>query len=131
MKSLWEFQGIASLSEDPIVGATKNGKNMVRFRVGCKKDFGDEWNNATIYCYGKLAEFASKYYTKGTKIYVKGSVSAGAYVNKEGKPVGTLNVTATDILTIATKRSDADDSGLNIPEGFTNVSNLGDDGLPF
>ena len=41
-----------------------------------------EWHNITIW--GKLAEVAEKYVTKGTQLYVEGKIKTEKYTDKEG-----------------------------------------------
>lgn len=41
-----------------------------------------EWHNITIW--GKLAEVAEKYVTKGTPLYVEGKIKTEKYTDKEG-----------------------------------------------
>lgn len=46
--------------------------------------------NCTVF--GKGAEFAEKYLTKGTKIAVTGRIQTGSYTNQEGQTVYTTDV---------------------------------------
>ena len=42
--------------------------------------------------FGKTAEFAEKYFRKGTKILISGRIQTGSYTNKDGNKVYTTDV---------------------------------------
>ena len=68
--------------------------------------------------YGRTAETVQKWVRKGSKLLIEGTPSANAYVNKEGKAVASLRVSATNIEFIGSReRSEDVGSG----EGFENV----------
>jgi single-strand DNA-binding protein len=46
---------------------------------------------------GRTAETVLKWVKKGSKLLVEGTPSANAYINKEGKAVATLRVSASNI----------------------------------
>ncbi len=81
--------------------------------------------------FGKAAEFAEKYFHKGTKIAVTGRIQTGSYTNKEGAKVYTTEVVIEEQEFAESKSSQsnsdgfagvapsgADDGFLNIPEGI-------------
>lgn len=43
-------------------------------------------------CFGKSADFAKNYLSKGTKVAVTGRIQTGSYKNKEGQTVYTTDV---------------------------------------
>lgn len=45
----------------------------------------------------KLADLCDQYLAKGRKVAVNGRMSAGAYTNNEGNPVGQLQIEADEI----------------------------------
>lgn len=47
--------------------------------------------------FGRLAEFAEKYLTKGTKIVLVGRLATGSYTNRDGIRVYTTDVIADEI----------------------------------
>ena len=49
-----------------------------------------------IVAFGKSAEFASKYFAKGTKVVITGRIQTGSYTNKDGQKVYTTDVVAED-----------------------------------
>ena len=90
--------------------------------------------------FGKNAEFAEKYLTKGKKIAVVGRIQTGSYTKQDGTKAYTTDVvveeqefvesrTAENTQQTNTQRADGltvDQNGfMDIPDGFE------DDGLPF
>lgn len=69
--------------------------------TGPKNNQKTDW--LEISCNGKTAEVVQTYVRKGTKLLVEGTPSANAYINKEGKPVATLRVSANNIEFIGSK----------------------------
>lgn len=88
--------------------------------------------------FGKLGEFAEKYFKKGQRVLVSGRIQTGSYTNKDGQKVYT-----TDILIATQEFADGKGAGggqtnsrpstssasadgfMNIPDG------VDDEGLPF
>jgi single-strand DNA-binding protein len=83
--------------------------------------------------FGKTAEFAEKYFKKGTKIAISGRIQTGSYTNKEGAKVYTTEVVVEEQEFAESKNansgssfgegrptpSDADASGfMDIPDGI-------------
>lgn len=90
--------------------------------------------------FGKSAEFAQKYLTKGKKIAIVGRIQTGSYTKQDGTKTYTTDVvveeqefvesrTAENTQQTNTQRADGltvDQNGfMDIPDGFE------DDGLPF
>ena len=50
-----------------------------------------------ISCNGRTAETVQKWVKKGSKLLIEGTPSANAYINKEGKAVASLRVSASNI----------------------------------
>lgn len=85
-----------NVGKDPESRADQNGTQFVTFSLAISvgKDKTD-W--VEISCNNKLADIARNYIKKGSKILVDGFPSVGAYINKEGKAVGSLRVFANNI----------------------------------
>lgn len=82
----------------PELKSTKSGTPVTSFHLAV--DRGDKENNTDfipVVAYGKLAEFASKYLTKGRLISVRGSIRQNDYTDKEGKKRTSFNVKADEI----------------------------------
>ena len=142
------------LTRDPEVRYTQGENQMAiaRFTLAVDRRFnrnGDENTADFISCvsFGKTAEFAEKYFRKGTKIAVTGRIQTGSYTNKDGVKVYTTDVVVEEQEFAESKNSNnnsgdsygnsfgggnsqsaapmaADDGFMNIPDGI-------DEELPF
>ncbi len=90
--------------------------------------------------FGKTAEFAEKYFKKGTKIALEGHVQTGSYTNKDGVKVYTTEVIVEQVEFAESKGSgigDSGNSGRPAPsqaagDGFMNIPDgIDDEELPF
>ena len=86
------------LVRDPEVRWSTGDKQfcVARYTLACDRRYKREGepNADYIPCvvYGKSAEFAEKYFRKGTKISVCGHIQTGSYTNKDGQKVYTTEV---------------------------------------
>lgn len=107
--------------------ATKNGKQEADF-ISCV-------------CFGRAAEFAEKYLSKGMKIAVAGRIQTGSYTNRDGNKVYTTDVVVENHYFCESKGSGAENqpsgSGIKKTEpqvdadGFMNIPDGIDEELPF
>ena len=106
------------LTRDPEVRYTQ-GENQLaiaRFTLAVDRRFnrnGDENTADFISCvsFGKTAEFAEKYFRKGTKIAVTGRIQTGSYTNKDGVKVYTTEVVVEEQEFAESKNSNGGNSG--------------------
>lgn len=85
---------IGRLTRDPEIsqGSVTVGKYTLAVDRRYKKDGEQTANFINCTVFGKSAEFAQKYFHKGTKLAVCGRLQTGSYTNKEGKNVYTWTV---------------------------------------
>jgi single-strand DNA-binding protein len=126
------------LGRDPEGRHSPSGEWFVTFtvavNVGTKTNPRTDW--VDVACNGKLAEIAQTYLKKGTKVLIEGFPAATAYVNKEGKPIATLRVTARTMEILSSKDSGAIDNSnahdkeepMSHEEDFSHISS---DDIPF
>lgn len=88
-------------------------------------------------CFGKNAEFMEKYFRKGMKIAVKGSIQTGSYTNKDGHKIYTTDIIVEEQEFVESKnqssgaeKSNAEPSKDN-GDGFMNIPDGIDESLPF
>ncbi len=90
--------------------------------------------------FGRQAEFAEKYFRKGTKIAITGRIQTGSYTNKEGQRVYTTDVVVEEQEFAESKAASAENgfqaadrpSPSNaIGDGFMNIPDGIDEELPF
>ncbi len=103
-----------NVGRDPESRFLPSGESFVAFSLavttGPKNNQKTDW--LEISCNGKTAELVQAYVRKGSKLLVEGTPSAGAYINKEGKPVATLRVYANNIEFLSSKDSRSEEAGL-------------------
>ena len=90
--------------------------------------------------FGRNAEFAQKYLTKGKKIAVVGRIQTGSYTKQDGTKAYTTDVVVEEQEFVESKASENTNSSDNSKskevykdsDGFMNIpDNLEDDELPF
>jgi single-strand binding protein len=90
--------------------------------------------------FGKLGEFAEKYFKKGQRVLVSGRIQTGSYTNKDGQKVYTTDVYVNnqEFADGKTGGSDGNQTGSRPTpsnartDGFMNIpDDIEDDGLPF
>lgn len=89
------------LGADPELRYTQGGHAVTRFNLAVERNMGKdrekETDWLTVVAWGKRAEFAAEYLSKGRKILVQGNLKTGSYTNKDGFEVKTVEVQAEDI----------------------------------
>lgn len=82
---------VGRLGRDPEVKRTPSGKAVANFSVATDEVFKDhageqqkrtEWHR--IVAWGRLAEIVEQYVTKGTQVYVEGSIRSRKYEGRDG-----------------------------------------------
>ena len=89
--------------------------------------------------FGRNAEFAQKYLTKGKKIAIVGRIQTGSYTNRDGQKVYTTDVVVEEQEFVESKASEHSENSSNKSDGlhkdsdgFMNIpDDLEDDELPF
>lgn len=108
-----------NVGRDPESRYAPSGESFVTFSLavttGSKDNQKTDW--LEISCNGRTAETVQKWVRKGTKLLVEGTPSANAYVNKEGKAVATLRVSASNIEFIGS-REKTEDASVDNSGGF-------------
>ena len=88
---------IGRLTADPEIKHTQSGTAMVRFSIAVDRNYtkqGEEKQADFINCvaWDKKAEFICKYFSKGQKIALTGSIRTGSYTDKDGNKRNTVDV---------------------------------------
>jgi len=104
---------IGNLGRDPEVRYIRDGTAVANLRLATSESWNDangqkqertEWHR--IVAWGKLAEIAKEYMTKGRQIYVEGRLQTRSWDDREGNKRYTTEVRADQMLMLGT-RSDA------------------------
>ena len=119
---------IGNLVRDPESRSLPTGVNLCTFTVAVNGR-KDEVSFFRVTTWRGLAENCQRFLAKGRKVGVIGAVSLNTYTAKDGTTKASLEVNADEVEFLGGNRSDADDTGLKVPEGFTPVDPGSD--LPF
>ena len=100
MASLNKVILIGNLGKDPEERFFTDGSPVTNFSIACTEKYKDktgeqkeltEWVN--IVTFGKLAEIAGKYLSKGSSVYIEGKLKTDKYTDKNG-----IERTATKVI---------------------------------
>lgn len=104
---------VGNLGKDPELRYTPQGNAVCNFSVATnekRRDKSGEMQDVTtwfrITLWGKQAENASKYLTKGSPIYIEGRLKVEEWADRDGKNRYTLDIQATDMQFLGNNRSD-------------------------
>jgi single-strand DNA-binding protein len=81
---------VGNLGRDPEMRSTQGGQPVANFSVATSRKFKDkdgnrqeqtEWHN--VVCFGRQAEIAGQYLTKGKKVFIEGRLQTRNWDDKE------------------------------------------------
>ncbi|MGI9107006.1 MAG: single-stranded DNA-binding protein [Pyrinomonadaceae bacterium] len=133
---------VGNLGRDPELRYTPQGTPVCSFTLATnekRKDRAGENQDVTTWfrvtLWGRQAETASQYLSKGRPVYLEGRLRVEEWTDKDGRQRYTLEVHATDMQFIGGKSDDGsssnirpDASGSGTPEPSADIS---DDDIPF
>ena len=132
---------IGRLTRDPEVRYSQGAQStsVARYTLAVNRKFkkDDEAAADFISCvaFGKVADFAEKWFHKGTKVSVVGRIQTGSYTNKEGQKVYTTDVIVEEQEFAESKASGGSSQPEPTPhpcgDGFMNIPDGIDEELPF
>jgi single-strand DNA-binding protein len=104
---------VGNLGRDPELRYTPQGTPVCSFSLATnerRKDKTGEMQDQTTWfrvtLWGRQAETASQYLTKGRPVYIEGRLRVEEWTDRDGKPRHTLEVHATDMQFIGGGRSE-------------------------
>lgn len=109
-----KVQLIGNLGNAPEVKTLESGKKMVRFSVATHESYrnakGEKvtetlWHN--LVAWGKIAEIAEKFLTKGKEIAIEGKLIHRSYNDKEGNKKYVTEVQVNELLLLGAKTTEA------------------------
>ena len=126
------------LTKEPEVRTTQSGLTVAKYTLAVDRRFKKDGEPTAdfIRCvaFGKGAEFAEKWLSKGIKIAISGRIQTGSYQDKDGKTVYTTDV-IIDSQEFAESKSSNDANRPEAPDpgddDFITVDGSLDDELPF
>lgn len=96
---------IGNLGNNPEVVKLENGKKLVKFSVATNEAYrnasGDvvkdtQWH--AVVAWGKIAEIAEKYLSKGSEVAIEGKLTSRSYEDKEGIKRYVTEVNCNELL---------------------------------
>lgn len=127
---------IGRLCADPEVRWTQGSPSMAiaKFTLAVDRRIKKEGEQSAdfINCvaFGKTAEFAEKYLSKGTKIALEGRWQTGSYQNKDGQKIYT-NECMVDAVEFAESKKTEGQTPANEGEFMNLPTDISEDDLPF
>lgn len=112
-------------------GGQDNSTAITRFTLAV--DDGKDTDFINIKCFGRTAEWAQKWLSKGSKAEVTGKIKTGSYESQRtGGKVYYTEVVANSV-EFGESKAEAEARGQQLPEsdGFMNIPEGADEELPF
>ncbi|PKK95813.1 MAG: single-stranded DNA-binding protein [Tenericutes bacterium HGW-Tenericutes-4] len=124
---------IGNLTKDPEITSTTGGVSVTKFTVAVSRKFKNaegEYESDFINCvaWRNTAEFVHKYFKKGQKLAVIGSIQTRNYDAQDGTKRYVTEVVAEEVEFVE-KRSTGDNGG--IQKEVDKLEPIEDDTLPF
>ena len=118
---------VGRLTKDPELRSTPSGVNVCSFSVACDRRFvkeGEERKADFINCivWRQTAEFVSKYFRKGHRIALEGSLQTRDYTDKDGKKCYVTEVVVGDVEFCQSKSENTTDSNFASNTASTNYT---------
>jgi len=105
-----KVQLIGNLGNAPEVKTLDSGKKMARFSIATNESYRNakgekitetQWHN--IIAWGKVAELAEKYLTRGKEVMIEGKLVNRNYTDKEGNKKYITEVQLSELLLLGEK----------------------------
>lgn len=128
---------IGRLTADPELRRTQSGLVTTRFTVAVDRRFAKQGEEKqtdfiNIVAWRQTAEFICKYFSKGQRIALTGSIQTGSYTDSEGKKRSTFDVIADNVEFCDSKNSQKTDTKSIEVENTADFERMPDDkDLPF
>ena len=113
---------VGNLGRDPEVRYIKDGTPVANLRLATSETWNDqngqrqertEWHR--IVAWGKLAEIAKEYMSKGRQIYVEGKLQTRSWDDREGNKRYTTEVKADQIIMLGSRGDSAGSRDVSAP----------------
>lgn len=134
---------IGRLTENPELRKTSSDISVTRFSIAVDRPYKSGEDKQTdfinISAWRGTAEFITRYFTKGQRIAIEGSLRMNKFTDKDGNNRTSYEVVANNVHFVESKRENA--NGENVPSQTENGSQnentadfvevTSDDDLPF
>jgi len=115
---------VGNLGRDPELRATPSGQQVASFSLATNRKWKDrdgnrqektEWHN--IKCWGRQAEVAGQYLTKGRQIYVEGRLETSSWEDRQSGEKKYRTEIICENFQMLGQRGDSAGGGFQAPEG--------------
>jgi single-strand DNA-binding protein len=105
-----KVQLIGNLGSNPEIKTLDGGKKLARFSIATNETYRNakgekvtetQWHN--LVAWGKVAEIAEKYLSKGSEIAIEGKLTNRSYNDKEGNKKYITEVQVNEVLMLGEK----------------------------
>lgn len=136
---------IGNLGRDPEVRATQTGSSVVKLNLATTRKWTDrntnerreetEWHNIVVF--GRQADIAAQYLTKGRQIYVEGRLKTDSWEDKQSGEKKYRTEIVCENFQMLGKRDEGSGGGGGFrpgpdpDQGDTSNFSQGDDDIPF
>ena len=109
-----KVQLIGNLGNNPEIRTTESGKKMARFSIATDETYrtakGDKvtetlWHN--LIAWGKVADIAEQYLSKGSEVAIEGKLINRNYLDKDGNKRYVTEVQVNEVLMLGDKKKKA------------------------
>ena len=106
-----KVQLIGNLGNTPEIRTIESGKKMARFSIATNETYRNakgekitetQWHN--IIAWGKVADIAEQFLSKGSEVAIEGKLVNRNYIDKEGNKRFITEVVVNEILMLGDKR---------------------------
>lgn len=106
-----KVQLVGNLGSNPEVKTTESGKKLAKISIATNESYRNakgekvtetQWHN--VIAWGKTAEIAEKYLSKGIEIMIEGKLVNKQYTDKDGVKRYSTEVQASDLLILSKKQ---------------------------
>lgn len=132
---------VGNLGRDPELTYTQSGSACARFPIATSeryRDRNEEWQERTtwhnIVAWGRQAEVAKEYLTKGSPVYIEGRIDNRSFEDRDGNKRYISEVVVRRLQLLGARRGGGgqEDFDQSPPgEEFPTESSSQDDDLPF
>ena len=137
---------VGNLTKEPAYGTTQSGVTYCRFTVACQRRFKNAngtYDADFIDCvaWRQTADFVHKYFIKGNRIGLTGSIQTGSYTAQDGTKRYTTEVAVENVEFVAPRGDSVQPSGeapqrneqqrMNTASREEDMQEIEDDELPF
>ncbi|HEU0110930.1 MAG TPA: single-stranded DNA-binding protein [Flavisolibacter sp.] len=100
-----KVQLIGNLGQNPEIKTTEGGKKLARFNIATNESYRNtkgekvtetQWH--TVIAWGKVADIAEKYLSKGSEVAIEGKLVNRSYNDKQGNKKYVTEVQVNEVL---------------------------------